>query len=37
MEKSLPFLDLEFFWDNSDKLEFKIHRKKNKLLKYLNK
>ena len=35
--KVFPFLDLEFFWDGSGRLEFQVHRKKNQLLKYLNK
>ena len=35
--KVFPFLDLEFFWDDSGRLEFQVHRKKNQLLKYLNK
>ena len=36
-KKVFPFLDLEFFWDDSRRLEFQVHRKKNQLLKYLNK
>ena len=36
-DKVFPFLDLELFWGDSGKLEFQIHRKKNQLLKYLNK
>ena len=36
-DKAIPFLDLEFFWDDSGKLEFQVHRNKNQLLKYLNK
>ena len=35
-DKVLPLLDLELVWDDSGKLEFKVHRKKNQLLKYLN-
>ena len=35
--KVFPFLDLELFWDDSGRLEFKVHQKKNQLLKYLNK
>ena len=31
------FLDLGLFWDDSGRLEFQVHRKKNQLLKYLNK
>ena len=37
IEKSLPFLEMELFWDNSGNLEFQVHQKKNQLLKYLNK
>ena len=36
-DKVFPFLDLELFWGNSGRLEFKVHQKKNQLLKYLNK
>ena len=36
-DKVFPFLDLELFWDDSGRLEFKFHQKKNQLLKYLNK
>ena len=36
-DKVFPFLDLEFFWGDSGKLEIQIHRNKNQLLKYLNK
>ena len=35
--KVFPFIDLEFFWDDSGRLEFQVHRKKKQLLKYLNK
>ena len=36
IDKVFLFLDLELFWNNSRKLELKVHRKKNQLLKYLN-
>ena len=36
MEKSLPLLNLEFFWDNSGRSEFQVHQNKNQLLKYPN-
>ena len=36
-DKVFPFLDLEFFWDESGRLEFQVHQKKNQLLKYLKK
>ena len=32
-----PFSVLEFLWDDCGKLESQVHRKKNQLLKYLNK
>ena len=35
--KVFPYLDIEFFWDDSGRLEFHVHQKKNQLLKYLNK
>ena len=31
-----PYLDMEMFWENQD-LRFKVHLKKNQMLKYLNK
>ena len=37
MGKVFPFIDLELFWDDSEKLELQVHRGKNQLLKYLNK
>ena len=37
MYKVFPFLDLELFWDDSGRLGFQVHQKKNQLLKYLNK
>ena len=36
IDKVFLFLDLELFWNNSRKLELKVHQKKNQLLKYLN-
>ena len=36
-DKAIPFLDLEFFWDDSGKLKFQVHQKETQLLKYLNK
>ena len=36
-DKVFPFLDLELFWDDSGRLEFQVHEKKNQLLKYMNK
>ena len=36
-DKLFPFLDIELFWDDSRKLEFQVHQKKNQLLNYLNK
>ena len=36
-DKVFPLLELELFWDDSGRLEFQVHRKKNQLLKYLNK
>ena len=36
-EKSFPLIDLELFWDDSERLEYQVHQKKNQLLKYLNK
>ena len=37
MDKVFPFHELELSWDDSGKLEFQVHQKKNQLLKYLNK
>ena len=36
-DKVFSFIGLEIFWYDSGKLEFQVHRKKNQLLKYLNK
>ena len=37
MKKSFPLFDLEYFWDDSGRLEFQVHGKKNELIKYLDK
>jgi len=35
-EKYFPYLDMEMYWDNLDRLKFQVHLKPNQVLKYLN-
>ena len=35
--QAFPYLDFEFFWNDGRELEFQVHRKTNKKLKYPNK
>ena len=37
MDKGFPLLDLDMFWDDSGRLEFQVHQKKNQLINSLNK
>ena len=34
---TLPYLELEFFWNNENKLELKVHQRANKNIKHINK
>ena len=34
--KAFPFLDMELYWNDVDKLNFKVHLKPNQQLKHLN-
>ena len=34
--KCFPFLDMELYWNDEDKLEFRVHMKENKVLQYPN-
>ena len=34
--KTFPYLNIEFFWNADEELEYQVHRTPNKKLKYLN-
>jgi hypothetical protein len=34
--EAFPFLDMEFYWDDNNELNYRVHLKENQVLKYLN-